>query len=91
MSSAHRLTLNLTLVMGDNMVKVISWYDNEWGYSQRVVAPGRNCRPHWADQSGLTDLPGQLQALKVKVTETHHPPIQRFRRWAYQLQVSACL
>jgi glyceraldehyde-3-phosphate dehydrogenase (NAD(P)) len=19
------------------MVKVISWYDNEWGYSQRVV------------------------------------------------------
>jgi glyceraldehyde-3-phosphate dehydrogenase (NAD(P)) len=23
--------------MGDNMVKVISWYDNEWGYSQRVV------------------------------------------------------
>jgi glyceraldehyde-3-phosphate dehydrogenase (NAD(P)) len=28
---------DLTLVMGDNMVKVISWYDNEWGYSQRVV------------------------------------------------------
>ena len=27
---------DLTLVMGDNMVKVISWYDNEWGYSQRV-------------------------------------------------------
>jgi glyceraldehyde-3-phosphate dehydrogenase (NAD(P)) len=28
---------DLTLVMGDNMVKVIAWYDNEWGYSQRVV------------------------------------------------------
>jgi len=27
----------LTLVMGDDMVKVIAWYDNEWGYSQRVV------------------------------------------------------
>ncbi|MBD2101207.1 type I glyceraldehyde-3-phosphate dehydrogenase [Leptolyngbya sp. FACHB-261] len=27
----------LTLVMGGNMVKVIAWYDNEWGYSQRVV------------------------------------------------------
>ncbi len=26
-----------TLVMGDNMVKVISWYDNEWGYSNRIV------------------------------------------------------
>ena len=27
----------LTMVMGDNLIKVVSWYDNEWGYSQRVV------------------------------------------------------
>jgi glyceraldehyde 3-phosphate dehydrogenase len=26
-----------TMVMGGNMVKVIGWYDNEWGYSCRVV------------------------------------------------------
>jgi glyceraldehyde 3-phosphate dehydrogenase len=26
-----------TLVIGDNMVKVITWYDNEWGYSERIV------------------------------------------------------
>ncbi|HKL38898.1 MAG TPA: type I glyceraldehyde-3-phosphate dehydrogenase [Bacteroidales bacterium] len=26
-----------TMVMSGNMVKVVSWYDNEWGYSQRVV------------------------------------------------------
>ncbi|HQD39569.1 MAG: ArsJ-associated glyceraldehyde-3-phosphate dehydrogenase [Firmicutes bacterium] len=26
-----------TMVMEGNMVKVISWYDNEWGYSCRVV------------------------------------------------------
>ncbi len=25
-----------TMVMGDNMVKVVSWYDNEWGYSNRI-------------------------------------------------------
>jgi glyceraldehyde 3-phosphate dehydrogenase len=25
-----------TKVMGDRMVKVLSWYDNEWGYSSRV-------------------------------------------------------
>ncbi len=27
----------LTKVLGDNMLKVVSWYDNEWGYSMRVV------------------------------------------------------
>jgi glyceraldehyde 3-phosphate dehydrogenase len=26
-----------TLVTGDNMVKVLGWYDNEWGYSSRIV------------------------------------------------------
>lgn len=27
----------LTMVMGDHKVKVMAWYDNEWGYSCRVV------------------------------------------------------
>jgi len=26
-----------TMALGGNMVKVISWYDNEWGYSSRTV------------------------------------------------------
>ena len=26
----------LTAVMDGTMVKVVSWYDNEWGYSNRV-------------------------------------------------------
>ena len=26
-----------TMVMGDNMLKVVSWYDNEWGYSTRIA------------------------------------------------------
>ncbi|MDY6232560.1 MAG: type I glyceraldehyde-3-phosphate dehydrogenase, partial [Peptostreptococcus porci] len=26
-----------TMVMNDGMVKVISWYDNEWGYAVRTV------------------------------------------------------
>jgi glyceraldehyde 3-phosphate dehydrogenase len=26
-----------TMVMAGNMVKVVSWYDNEWGYSNRTV------------------------------------------------------
>ena len=26
-----------TMIMGENMVKVIAWYDNEWGYSCRTA------------------------------------------------------
>lgn len=29
--------LSLTAVIGGNMVKVVAWYDNEWGYSNRLV------------------------------------------------------
>ncbi|MCC7353671.1 MAG: type I glyceraldehyde-3-phosphate dehydrogenase [Anaerolineae bacterium] len=27
----------LTMVIGNNLLKVVSWYDNEWGYSCRVA------------------------------------------------------
>ncbi len=33
-----------TNVIGGNMVKVLSWYDNEWGYSNRVVELLRHIR-----------------------------------------------
>lgn len=26
-----------TMVMGGNMVKILTWYDNEWGYSERLI------------------------------------------------------
>jgi glyceraldehyde 3-phosphate dehydrogenase len=26
-----------TMVIGGNMVKVLAWYDNEWGYSCRLA------------------------------------------------------
>ena len=26
-----------TMVVGGNLVKVIAWYDNEWGYSCRLA------------------------------------------------------
>jgi glyceraldehyde 3-phosphate dehydrogenase len=28
---------HLTAVVGGNMLKVVAWYDNEWGYSNRLV------------------------------------------------------
>jgi glyceraldehyde 3-phosphate dehydrogenase len=30
-----------TLVMGDHFVKVFAWYDNEWGFSNRMVELGQ--------------------------------------------------
>ena len=38
---------SLTMVMGDDMVKVVAWYDNEWGYSQRVVDIAELCAQKW--------------------------------------------
>nr|ACX37507.1 chloroplast glyceraldehyde 3-phosphate dehydrogenase [Botryococcus braunii] len=39
---------SLTMVMGDDMVKVVAWYDNEWGYSQRVVDLAEIVAKKWA-------------------------------------------
>ena len=36
-SHSSIVDLGLTQVVGGNMVKVIAWYDNEWGYSNRLV------------------------------------------------------
>merc|ERR1712036_22019 len=37
----------LTMVIGDNMLKVVAWYDNEWGYSQRVVDLAELTAANW--------------------------------------------
>jgi glyceraldehyde 3-phosphate dehydrogenase (phosphorylating) len=29
--------LSLTQIVGGNMLKVIAWYDNEYGYANRLV------------------------------------------------------
>ena len=28
---------DLTQVIGDDMIKIMTWYDNEWGYSSRLI------------------------------------------------------
>ena len=35
------------MVMGGDMVKVVAWYDNEWGYSQRVVDLAELVASNW--------------------------------------------
>lgn len=36
-SHSSTVDLPLTSVIGGNMLKVVAWYDNEWGYSNRLV------------------------------------------------------
>ncbi len=36
-STSSIVPLDTTQVIGENMVKVLAWYDNEWGYSTRLV------------------------------------------------------
>jgi glyceraldehyde 3-phosphate dehydrogenase len=31
--------------IGGNMVKVLGWYDNEWGYSNRIIDLIRHIAP----------------------------------------------
>jgi glyceraldehyde 3-phosphate dehydrogenase len=36
-SASATVDLDLTKVVGGRLAKVIAWYDNEWGYSERLV------------------------------------------------------
>ena len=46
--SSSIVDASLTMVMDGNMVKVVAWYDNEWGYSQRVVDLAELVAQKWA-------------------------------------------
>ena len=35
-SNSSIVDAEYTKVIGGNMIKILSWYDNEWGYSCRV-------------------------------------------------------
>ena len=36
-SESTIVDLSLTQVIGGDLVKILAWYDNEWGYSSRLV------------------------------------------------------
>jgi glyceraldehyde 3-phosphate dehydrogenase len=37
---ASIIDLDMTKVVGGNLVKVMSWYDNEWGYASQMIRQG---------------------------------------------------
>lgn len=46
-SRASIVDLSMTQVVDGDLVKIMSWYDNEWGYASQMVRQART----WADQS----------------------------------------
>ena len=48
-TTASIVDLNFTKVIGDDLVKVLAWYDNEWGYSanlvEHVIKSGKLIKP----------------------------------------------
>lgn len=47
-SRASIIDLGMTQVVDGNMVKVMSWYDNEWGYSNQMVREALEIAEHLA-------------------------------------------
>jgi len=45
-SRASIVDLELTRVVGGDMVKVMSWYDNEWGYANQLLRAAISATTH---------------------------------------------
>ncbi|MEX2470988.1 MAG: type I glyceraldehyde-3-phosphate dehydrogenase [Gemmatimonadota bacterium] len=48
---ASVVDIEMTQVVGGNLVKVMAWYDNEWGYSAQMVRTARHLARRTADRS----------------------------------------
>lgn len=54
--------LKLTNVVGGNLLKVVAWYDNEWGYSNRLVEITADVGKLLQDQAGRQAAPAPTDA-----------------------------
>lgn len=75
--------LGLTKVTAGNMVKIVAWYDNEWGYSNRLVEMtadvGRLLQKTGAQNQAVEDRPIQKAAISKQpptpVPVVHDEPL----------------
>ncbi|MEX0881286.1 MAG: type I glyceraldehyde-3-phosphate dehydrogenase [Candidatus Saccharimonadales bacterium] len=66
--------LKLTAVVGSNLVRVVAWYDNEWGYSNRLVELTADVAHllHSGSEPEKEDKKEELKDVEAKHADQHH-------------------
>lgn len=67
------IDLKLTAVVGGNMLKVVAWYDNEWGYSNRLVEVVADAGRILQRTAGLATTRENPRSTPHE--NTNHPPV----------------
>jgi glyceraldehyde 3-phosphate dehydrogenase len=67
--------LKLTNVVGGNLLKVVAWYDNEWGYSNRLVELTADVGKYLQQNQGQNgeETPGEQPSHLPEPEQEHQP------------------
>jgi glyceraldehyde 3-phosphate dehydrogenase len=70
------IDLKLTAVVGGNLLKVVAWYDNEWGYSNRLVEMTADVGKHLNGESDSSGAQHEPDEEKPSENGAPHLPVE---------------